>query len=509
MPQSHLLEDFSSARNLLQDVVLVQLSLDEQSGTGRYKLRGEFARPDVPTANRRVYPRSILEREIKRLLPAMEKRSLFGHLDHPDQGGTKLGASAMVITGLKVEGGIVIGEGEVLDTAAGRDLKAILSAGCRVGVSSRGYGSVREDKDGNMVVQDDFRLASYDVVADPADTNAYPDIVQESLQPGQAITEQDLTAEVARARQDAMAETEVRLRAEFTSELVDHLAQMRPLAEQQVQARLESDPARGNALRVVEEIKRLLVPFILADDEQGILAQQQQVIDRVTRERDAAVNEAATARKDLAETEGLARELGYTLYLERALRDDPDAKLIRTLIGDVKNVPSSADLKKKVESAREELKSRRLREKEEQAARKAAEKEAEQARSKAEKAALESQSRLDRLDKENRELRVQLYAEQCIAGNPQAHRLRGLLKAAKPLTESAVDAVLAKAGRSTPRNEGDGRANARKFLRGTSSSPLREEGGDSRSKGRPVRSSGYNQTGLSKDIFDKMSGLKA
>lgn len=158
---------------ILTDTFEVELQLVE-SESGSYVARGEFARVDFPTGNKRIYPRKLYEREIGNLAEDLKGKKVFGELDHPSDGKTKLQRVSHLVTGLKIDGDRVIGEAEIMDTDNGRQLKSIIGAGAKVGISSRGFGSVKETKNGDMIVQDDFRLMTFDFVANPADNTAYP-----------------------------------------------------------------------------------------------------------------------------------------------------------------------------------------------------------------------------------------------------------------------------------------------------------------------------------------------
>lgn len=158
-----------------------QLQLVEGEGDkkGRVYARGEFGHAANPTANGRRYRHSIWEGNISRLQANLESRKVLGELDHPTDGRTALQRASHVVTGLQLEGDRVLGEAEILDTAKGRDLKAILSAGVPVGISSRGFGSTKPGRDGIEEVQDDYKLVTFDFVAEPADPSAYPEVVFE------------------------------------------------------------------------------------------------------------------------------------------------------------------------------------------------------------------------------------------------------------------------------------------------------------------------------------------
>lgn len=170
------------SKQLLTDVMPVRFQIQEDNAnTGRLVARGEFARADVPTANRRVYPSRIWKKQIQKIQEDMVKRRTLGELDHPSDGKTKLQRVSHVITGLEIqEDGTVVGELEVIEgTPNGDTLAAIIRSNCEVGVSSRGYGSVRQDAEGNDVVQDDFNFMTFDAVADPAVTSSYPKFERE------------------------------------------------------------------------------------------------------------------------------------------------------------------------------------------------------------------------------------------------------------------------------------------------------------------------------------------
>lgn len=162
-------------RQLLQDTVNIRLNVVEDAQGGKIIARGEFAFADKPTSNKRIYTRGLWEREINRLGNAIAERKVFGELDHPADGKTKLSRSAHIVTGLSInESGAVIGSLEVMDTSAGKELKAIMDAGGSIGISSRGYGSVKMNEAGYDEVQEDYQLMTFDCVADPANPTSYP-----------------------------------------------------------------------------------------------------------------------------------------------------------------------------------------------------------------------------------------------------------------------------------------------------------------------------------------------
>lgn len=165
---------------LLQDVFVIDklTVVNEGKANSSMKIRGVFQRADEANANKRIYRKSILENSIKSLKPLIEGRMLVGELDHPDANIVRLQNASHVITNLKMVGNEMIGEAEILSTPAGQVVKALISDGVKIGVSSRGMGTISEDKDGVKYVNEDFKLVTFDIVADPSTRGAYPGLTE-------------------------------------------------------------------------------------------------------------------------------------------------------------------------------------------------------------------------------------------------------------------------------------------------------------------------------------------
>ena len=239
-------------KQLLEDVIPIKLSLNESDG--KIRISGPFGLCGTPTANGRLYSRPIIESNIKKLQEAMSNRRLFGELDHPSDGKTSLKRVSHIITDLRIEDdGTVSGTMEPLPTPMGNVLKALAEAGCELGVSSRGMGSV-VSRDGVDEVQDDFVLKTYDVVADPASKNAYPKVVKEAIQEAvevyasEQVTLDSLQAD-DRARLFAEAQEVVRETAALTegSEAADDVHHDGDLDEAAVKMDKFSDDAKTYA----------------------------------------------------------------------------------------------------------------------------------------------------------------------------------------------------------------------------------------------------------------------
>ena len=153
--------------------------LEESKANGTMKIKGIFQRADSPNHNKRIYEKKLLIREMKRLDEAIMERRLMGELDHPTHDAVKLGNVSHLVTCLSMNGNDMIGEAEILNTPCGQVAQALIKGGVKLGISSRGMGSLTEKGDYSMV-NDDFKLVTFDLVADPSTKGAFPGLVNES-----------------------------------------------------------------------------------------------------------------------------------------------------------------------------------------------------------------------------------------------------------------------------------------------------------------------------------------
>lgn len=138
------------------------------------KIEGVFQRADVKNANNRVYPRKLWEKILAPSSSVMKKlteRGMYGHLEHPADGVTRLSNGAILVTSLKLkEDGEIYGTAEVFDEFPGNKVKEYIRKKCRIGISSRGQGTV----DSSGKISDDYVLETFDVVYNPSTPGAYP-----------------------------------------------------------------------------------------------------------------------------------------------------------------------------------------------------------------------------------------------------------------------------------------------------------------------------------------------
>ena len=159
----------------------VEYITEEKEGGGKnYKIRGIFMQADIKNRNGRIYPMEVLDEEVKNYNKKFIKQNrAFGELGHPDGPTVNLERVSHMITSLKPDGKNFIGEAKIMDTPMGKIVKNLMDEGAKLGVSSRGMGSLKQ-RGGANVVSDDFYLATAaDIVADPSAPNAFVEGIME------------------------------------------------------------------------------------------------------------------------------------------------------------------------------------------------------------------------------------------------------------------------------------------------------------------------------------------
>ena len=152
----------------------VKLVTEEVNGEKQYHIDGVFMQAEQKNRNGRVYPSKTLMNEVKRYNNEYVKSSrAMGELGHPDGPQLNLERVSHLIKELRIDGNDVYGRAKILDTPYGKIVKDLIKEGVKIGVSSRGMGSLKQNKQGINEVQDDFSLAAVDIVADPSAPDAY------------------------------------------------------------------------------------------------------------------------------------------------------------------------------------------------------------------------------------------------------------------------------------------------------------------------------------------------
>ena len=135
-------------------------------------MKGILQKAETLNQNGRIYPRAILEREIRNYQKFIKENRALGELDHPDSSVVELKNASHTIKEAYMEGDIVYGVVEILNTPSGKILQSLVESGITLGISSRGVGSTRSKGD-MQIVQDDFQLICWDFVSEPSTPGAF------------------------------------------------------------------------------------------------------------------------------------------------------------------------------------------------------------------------------------------------------------------------------------------------------------------------------------------------
>lgn len=542
---------------ILIDSMPLEFTLEEaKDEPGKYVVRGQFARSDKPTENKRLYGPHLWEREIGRLSEALKGRMVMGELDHPADGRTKLQRVSHILTDLQAEAGEIRGAAELLDTPNGRIAKAILDANGKIGVSSRGFGTTKTIANGVQEVQEDFVLHTFDFVADPAMKTAYPQVFHEESQKipeddmeltledlkrdypglvealsGEAKVAALMEADEAHGRSlseavnEAEERTEARLREQFSGELRRAIEHVEEGAKEKATSEALSDPKVAQAKVVLEQIARVIAPFGVPMDMQGTLDAKDEEISKLkglVAERELEVQ---AAKKEASELKAVATEAAFQLHLERLVAEDDARDTIIKLVGSAAQYGSIDEIEAKVEAARSEL----TRAKEEEHAKaeerdaettvkleelegriKAAEEKAEQAEAEKAKANERTRKALQVAE----EMQLALHIEGRIGNHPGSDDLRALCEGAS--TADEVDSIIAgydKRHPEPPQLDEEQAARIRSRVARGHERDIHED-----THGHPKGSNGKNNgtdgsdplasIGLNEELFDKFAGTK-
>ena len=158
----------------------VKLLTEEKNGKKLLYIEGVFLQSELKNRNGRMYPFSVLEREVKRYNEEyVQSKRALGELGHPDGPTINLDRVSHRITSLRAEGNNFMGKAQILDTPMGNIAKNLLGEGVQLGVSSRGMGSIQKVEDCNVVADDFMLTTAADIVADPSAPDAFVNGIME------------------------------------------------------------------------------------------------------------------------------------------------------------------------------------------------------------------------------------------------------------------------------------------------------------------------------------------
>jgi len=152
---------------------------------GKIVMRGILQKADTLNQNGRIYPKEILEREVRNYQKFIQENRALGECDHPDSSVVELKNASHIVREAIMDDGVVYGAVELLDTPSGKILQSLVESGITLGISSRGVGSTSREGDFD-VVQDDFQLICWDFVSEPSTPGAFV------MKEGKHFTAEDL-----------------------------------------------------------------------------------------------------------------------------------------------------------------------------------------------------------------------------------------------------------------------------------------------------------------------------
>ena len=152
----------------------------KENGQKDYKIKGVFMQGEIKNRNGRVYPMQVLDEQVKKYTDNyVNQNRAYGELGHPSGPTINLERVSHMITDLTKDGTNYIGEAKIMDTPYGKIVKNLMDEGAKLGVSSRGMGSLKQNGD-SQVVQKDYHLATAaDIVADPSAPDAFVEGIME------------------------------------------------------------------------------------------------------------------------------------------------------------------------------------------------------------------------------------------------------------------------------------------------------------------------------------------
>ena len=163
----------------LQESVEYEL-IEEGAKPKQYFIEGIFMQSEKKNKNGRVYPLDVLEKEVDRYVNEyVTPKRAFGELGHPDGPTVNLDRASHMIQSLTKEGKNFVGRAKILDTPNGKIVKCLIDEGARLGVSSRGMGTLKPDKKAQVVQNDYYLATAADIVADPSAPNAFVEGIME------------------------------------------------------------------------------------------------------------------------------------------------------------------------------------------------------------------------------------------------------------------------------------------------------------------------------------------
>ena len=303
---------------IFEDIEIEELTEAEDDGLKLLKIKGTASRGDVFNKNNRMYPTKVLRKVAENIQPLIKKGKMTGQLDHPswfDGGGLK--GTAIKFTEMWMDEDYLKFEGNVIPTTAGKELDVLLKAKVGVGMSTRGYGTLKPHKDKRgkenfkkLVVQDDYELLGVDAVLN--ESNQYSKIAQfEHKEGGKDVDLEMLKSEHPELVEELKKELTEEIQADFDKKVSDAVEEkVKEQKETIIAEAMDSDEVKSMKafVNTVVEAAKPLVP----GQKEYVESEKQKEIDELNarlinaeKDKEAAVQEAAElkAEKEKAEVQ--------------------------------------------------------------------------------------------------------------------------------------------------------------------------------------------------------------
>ena len=200
--------------------------VEEVEGKKNYSIKGILLQGDIKNCNGRIYPANVLQKEVTRYNKEfINKNRAFGELGHPEGPTVNLERVSHMIKKLYPEGKNYIGEAKIMDTPYGKIVKSLIDEGAKLGVSSRGMGSLVQKNGQNFVGEDFYLATAADIVADPSAPDAFVEGIMENKEwvwNNGVLVEQDVAAwkqELIKTKRIELAEKKASVFKDFLSKL--------------------------------------------------------------------------------------------------------------------------------------------------------------------------------------------------------------------------------------------------------------------------------------------------
>jgi hypothetical protein len=211
---------------LVEDENINFLVEEDDKGKKNYFIKGVFMQAEQKNRNGRIYPKGVLKEQVNKYVESYVNQSrAFGELGHPDGPVVNLERVSHMIKELKEEGNDWVGKAKILDTPYGKIVKNLIDEGAKLGVSSRGMGSLKQQQGANVVQKDFYLATAADIVADPSAPDAFVEGIMENKEfwyengVWKTSEVEQFKTEMKNAKRNELEETALKLFKQYMSKL--------------------------------------------------------------------------------------------------------------------------------------------------------------------------------------------------------------------------------------------------------------------------------------------------